>query len=177
MKSLRINLCLNIFLVPLLVVLFSDTAFAYIGENADGWDYAFPIGKKCYETGSDGVPVGQMGANYCMANALEMADAKMNATYKKLISVLAEEKMLRDSQRAWLKFRDLECRLRTSGMGKGSATQYFVDSCNLDITLKRIKDLNHLDTGSYCNGCPVRKQQVARMKPKRDGVFTPYAPT
>jgi uncharacterized protein YecT (DUF1311 family) len=157
MKNLKNTQCLYIFLVPLLTIFFSETAFAYAGENADGWDYAFPIGEKCGETGSDGIPVGQMGANFCMANALEEADAKMNSTYKKLISVLVEDKMLRDSQRAWLKFRDLECKLRTSGMGEGSATQYFVDSCNLDLTLKRIKDLNHLDTGSYCNGCPVRK--------------------
>lgn len=157
MKTLKDNLCLYVFLVPLLIVFFSGTAFAYAGENEDGWDYAFPIGEKCGETGSDGIPVGQMGANFCMANALKVADAKMNAAYKNLISVLVDEKMLRDSQRSWLKFRDLECKLRTSGMSEGSGTQYFVDSCNLDLTLKRIKDLNHLDTGSYCNGCPVRK--------------------
>jgi uncharacterized protein YecT (DUF1311 family) len=157
MRNLKTKLDLYIFLVPLLVVFFSETAFAYTGENADSWDYAFPIEEKCFETGSDGVPVGQTGGNFCMSNALKTADAEMNAKYKKLLSVLVEGKMLRDSQRAWLKFRNLECKLRTSGMGEGSATQYFVDSCNLDLTLKRIKDLDHLDTGSYCNGCPVRK--------------------
>lgn len=157
MRNLKANLCLNIFLVTLLTVSSAESAFAYAGENEDGWDYAFSIGEKCGETGSDGIPVGQMGANFCMAKALKVADAEMNAIYKKLLSVLVEDKMLRDSQRAWLKFRDLECKLRTSGMGEGSATQYFVDSCNLDLTLKRTKDLNHLDTGSYCNGCPVRK--------------------
>ena len=146
-----------IFLVPLFILSMSERAFGYAGENEDGWDYAFQIGEKCGETGSDGVPVGQMGANFCMAQTLEVADAEMNVIYKNLLTVLVEVKMLKDSQRAWLKFRDLECKLRTSGMGEGSATQYFIDSCNLDLTLKRIKDLKHLDAYSYCNGCPVRK--------------------
>ncbi len=157
MRNLKTSICLYIFLVSLLMVFFTETAFAYPQENADSWDYSFPTGEKCFKPDSNGTPAGQIDGNFCMANALETANKEMNAIYKKMLSVLVEGKMLRESQRAWLKFRTLECKLRTSGMGEGSATPYFVGGCNLDLTLKRIKDLNHLDTGSYCNGCPVRK--------------------
>lgn len=126
-------------------------------EDATSWDYGSTIGENCYKPGPDGVLVGQMGGNYCMAQALAIADSEMNSRYKELFSVLFEDKMLRDGQRAWLKFRDLECALRTSGMGEGSATQYVINSCHLDLTLKRIRDFKLLEAGIDCIGCPVSK--------------------
>jgi uncharacterized protein YecT (DUF1311 family) len=127
-------------------------ALSYIGENADGWDFAQEHAERCFEGN------GQMAANVCMNETLKKYDDEMNAVYKSLSSALVDAKMLRDSQRAWLKFRDLECTLRSSGMDEnGSGTQFVVNSCKLDLTIKRIKDLKHLDAGSYCNGCPVRK--------------------
>ncbi len=151
MKGLNRSTLLSLFL-GVVVSLLPLQALPYIGENADKWDYAQPYADKCF----DGQ--GQVDADACMHDTLSKYDHQMNILYQSLVSALAEDKMLRESQRAWLKFRDLECALRASGMDEnGSGSWFLVESCRLDLTLKRIKDLKHLDAGSYCNGCPVRK--------------------
>lgn len=100
MKNLKTSICLYIFLVPFLTIFFIETAFAYPEENVDSWDYAFSIGEKCFESDSDATTVGQIDGNFCMANALQAANKEMNTIYKKMLSVLVEGKMLRESQRA-----------------------------------------------------------------------------
>jgi uncharacterized protein YecT (DUF1311 family) len=134
-----------------LLFLLPNSAFCYIGENADGWNYAQEHIDRCYNG------EGQIEANFCMSKALAQYDREMNEMYKSLSAALVEHRMLRDSQRAWLRFRDAECTLRSSGLGNGSATSFVMESCKLDLTIKRIKDLKHLDSESYCNGCPIRK--------------------
>ena len=126
MKNKDFKSYLYILLVSLLTFCLSEIAFAYVGENEDGWDYAYQISEECFNP-SDGAPVGQIFANACIAEALKESEAEMNAIYKSLLSVLLDEQMLRGSQRAWLKFKDLECKLRTSGMEEGgtSGTLFF----------------------------------------------------
>ena len=50
------------------------------------------------------------------------ADARLNATYKALMGKLAsaDQQRLRDAQRAWLVFRDKECRFLSQGADAGS---------------------------------------------------------
>ena len=149
---------LNMARAPLLVLASSLMLSSQAMAADDGWDFSKPFVEKCYED----VTAGQLGNNVCINKELRRRDATMNELYKKLIADLTEPeaKMLRESQRAWLKFRDLECALRTSGMdGGGSATPFFSDSCLLDLTVKRIKDLEHIGANLDCTGCPVRKHQ------------------
>jgi uncharacterized protein YecT (DUF1311 family) len=157
MKNLLKNKLLYFYLVQLLIIIIIPVST--LGKNKDNWDESFKIQQKCLNTEHNSVPAGQICINICMSKELEKSDVEMNSLYKKLMSLLVEEKMLRDSQRSWLKFRDFECKLRTSGMGEGSATPFVMDSCILDLTLKRIKDLEHLEKNgeSGCGGCPVFK--------------------
>jgi len=130
-----------------------QVAFAYMGYNLDGWDYSESFDRKCFDKGQ-----GQIGVNQCMSDSFSKHDEELNALYRHLVSVLADADTLRNSQKAWLKHRDFECNLRLSGIDeKGSMWRFQVDSCRLDMTLKRIKDLKHLESNLNCNGCPVTK--------------------
>jgi uncharacterized protein YecT (DUF1311 family) len=89
-------------------------------------DYSRSYIDKCYSKPE----VGQIGYNACIAAELHQHEASLNNLYKKLLSALAQEEMLRDSQGAWMKYRDSECALRLSGMDDvGSASQFMRDSC------------------------------------------------
>lgn len=130
------------------------SAFAYIGFNTDGWDYSEPFDIKCFDEGR-----GQLGANQCMADTYAEHDKLLTTLYGHLVSELSDADTLRDSQNAWLLYRDVECKLRLSGIDEnGSMWPFQVNSCRLDLTIKRIKDLRHLESNIDINGCPVTKQ-------------------
>jgi uncharacterized protein YecT (DUF1311 family) len=131
--------------------------YAYEDEPGTSWDFSVPYGRVCYND-DVGTPVSGIKARQCIAEALKSVDTEMNDLYGTLLSELLERQMLRDSQRAWILFRDRECKLRASGMEEGNArgTVEVEDSCLLDLTAKRIKDLKRLLDNLDCGGCPVR---------------------
>lgn len=92
--------------------------------------------------------------NFCSDEAFQEADAKLNAVYKKVLAHIAEadlekpydrdswEKAMRESQRAWVAFRDADCKgavpMEWSG---GSGTSAAVNGCMTEKTEARTKEL------------------------------------
>lgn len=59
----------------------------------------------CQEAGS------MVDTNICLSDAYRQADAQLNSTYRRIMSVLNEQEKvaLRNAQRAWITYRDLAC--------------------------------------------------------------------
>lgn len=93
--------------------------------------------------------------NFCSDKAFQEADAKLNAVYKNVLAHIAEsdpekpydreswEKAMRESQRAWVAFRDADCKgavpMEWSG---GSGTSAAVTGCMTEKTEARTKELS-----------------------------------
>lgn len=121
-----------------------------VAQAADGWDFAMTQKQRC----GDG-PQQQMNA--CMAGEYRKVDARLNAIYRELIGALQDPSTLRKAQKAWLRFRDLSCDYETSGVGRdGSLYPFSVAACRIDLTEKRIRDLEQYLAWD-CNGCPPRR--------------------
>lgn len=74
-------------------------------------------------------------------------DARLNELYGVMRSRLADnsagkEKLI-GAQRAWIAFRDNECRFRTSGI-QGSAVPMVYSACVEDLTRKRVNEFEGL---------------------------------
>jgi uncharacterized protein YecT (DUF1311 family) len=95
------------------------------------------------------------GTTDCMARALQEADAKLNAVYKKAMSVIDHDDRTQDpsakavwktqlekAQRAWIAFRDADCGdLTYSEWSNGSGANPAVPACRYDKTVQRTADL------------------------------------
>ena len=97
------------------------------------------------------VPIGQMHAqtqtamNAQVRAEFEQADAELNKTYEALLAKLpdAESKQkLKESQRAWLAFRDAEAALAADQARGGSMAPTLRYETITERTRKRIKQLN-----------------------------------
>ena len=88
---------------------------------------------------SGGVTVNMLN---CMGSETEQQDARLNQNYKAAIQALtpAQQTLLRDAQRLWIKFRDADCALLGSLTG-GTIDSVNSASCFLDMTQKRADDL------------------------------------
>ena len=62
--------------------------------------------------------------NICAGADYKASDAKLNADYGEIVKRLSDNadarKLLQESQRAWVAFRDAECKFSTSGVEGGS---------------------------------------------------------
>lgn len=93
----------------------------------------------------------------CAGTDFKRADAKLNASYSKLMKSLspASQARLKTSQRAWIAFRDAECLMRSSGDDGGSVAPMIRANCASELTQVRTKDL--VELGSCEEGdlsCP-----------------------
>jgi uncharacterized protein YecT (DUF1311 family) len=83
--------------------------------------------------------------NACAGAALAGADASLNALYKQIQEHVNSDAGLKTrlvaAQRAWLAFRDAECKFSTSGVEAGSAFPMVQAQCLQGVTEKRIVDL------------------------------------
>lgn len=77
-----------------------------------------------------------------------LPDVRLNAIYKAYMQRLdpAQKKSLTDAQRAWLNFRDLDCKFEASGVDGGSSYPMILRQCLDRKTDDRIKDLERLST-------------------------------
>jgi len=120
---------------------------------ADDWNFAKPYLERC-DLGTSNV-----AESACIAEQYEQVDKRLNEVYGRLTALLADSSELKKAQKAWIKFRDLDCAYRTSGMsatGSGTGRQY--SACLIDVTEKRIRDIErYLEPSWDCNGCPARK--------------------
>jgi uncharacterized protein YecT (DUF1311 family) len=129
----------------LFLVCFSTATF---GMTAHEWDFASPHKAEC-DAGN------QLENSSCLSFAYNATDAKLNQLYKILVSALADPKPLIAAQRAWLKFRDAQCKFIT-GEYDGSGHSYSQNACLIDLTEKRILDLRSIWP---CNGCVLFKDE------------------
>ena len=131
-------------MLPFALAAFSPTT------HADDWDFALLQKQRC----GDGA---QQQMNACMAEEYRKVDARLNSVYSELVAVLERPSALRKAQKAWLRFRDLSCDYETSGIGRdGSLYPFSLAACRIDLTAKRIRDLEQYLAWD-CNGCPPRR--------------------
>ncbi|WP_312795712.1 lysozyme inhibitor LprI family protein [Tianweitania sp.] len=81
----------------------------------------------------------------CAAKAYEEADRKLNETYGKVTSRLADlpevKTSLTKAQRAWISFRDAECEFSNAQAGGGTLYATLINQCLTDMTNQRIETL------------------------------------
>ena len=84
-------------------------------------------------------------ARECSGQRLRDADKKLNQTYTALLKRFdaKQQVMLRASERAWLAYRDAQCKMVASGVDGGSAQPMVTADCLGDLTRARLKELNY----------------------------------
>ena len=91
----------------------------------------------------------QASLNECAGKDFKAADDQLNALYKQAQDRLAHpatpdaKALLTEAQRAWIAFRDAECKFRSSDSEGGSIYPMTVLGCRTEITLKRVADFKH----------------------------------
>ncbi|MBL4927713.1 DUF1311 domain-containing protein [Tabrizicola sp. KVB23] len=95
----------------------------------------------------------QSDLNICAVQDWQVADDQLNAVWPKVLAALkaadaelpAElkggEKALREAQRAWITFRDAECKAEGYPMRGGSAEPLLVYGCMAALTRERTETL------------------------------------
>jgi uncharacterized protein YecT (DUF1311 family) len=88
----------------------------------------------------------QLEMNACAANEYQRDDAKLNEYYKELAEKLgpSEKERLKAAQRAWIKFRDLQCEFEASRYEGGSIQPLVRSSCLAQVTKQRNVDLRRM---------------------------------
>ena len=84
----------------------------------------------------------------CDSDELDRQDARLNDTYKKLMSKLSRDrkKALLKAQRAWIKFREANCDFWYDPDG-GRAAAFNSNGCRLTMTAARTKELEGMLEG------------------------------
>ncbi|MDX7901349.1 lysozyme inhibitor LprI family protein [Aeromonas media] len=92
-------------------------------------------------------PVTQTDMNICAFQDYQRADARLNAAYKKRVATLDKAQLdrLRTAQRAWITFRDAQCRYEAGVYEGGSMAPLVHSSCLTKLTEQRTKDLISLE--------------------------------
>lgn len=105
----------------------------------------------------------QLGLDKCADAAFQRADHALNAAYRDVLRRLGDDKPKKDliaaSQRAWVAFRDAECKFAVSSTEGGSIYPMEYSLCLEGETQKRTKDLQaylHCEEGDL--SCPVPAQ-------------------
>jgi uncharacterized protein YecT (DUF1311 family) len=105
----------------------------------------------------------QLGLDKCADAALQRADKALNDAYGDVLRRLGDDKhkknLIATSQRAWVAFRDAECKFAVSSTESGSVYPMEHSLCLERETQKRTKDLQaylHCEEGDL--SCPVPGQ-------------------
>jgi len=100
----------------------------------------------------------QLAMDQCAKKQHDRADAELNRVFRILSRKLTDEKVrasLRESERAWIAFRDRECDFEASGVSGGSIYPMIVDQCLTAEIQARIKKLGEMvDCGEGDPSCP-----------------------
>lgn len=107
-------------------------------------------------------PQTQMELNFCAAEDAKKADAALNRQWTVTSAAMkAQDKAgyapkdgrpgyfaaLLEAQRAWIKFRDLECRVEGFAMRGGSAESMVYSGCLAEVTRARTAQLKMIAEG------------------------------
>jgi uncharacterized protein YecT (DUF1311 family) len=87
----------------------------------------------------------QTDLNLCYDKARQAADAELGRRYGQLLARLAgspkAKDLLREAERAWIRYRDADCAFVASGTAGGSAQPMVLAGCVADMTRQRIDRL------------------------------------
>jgi len=102
----------------------------------------------------------QRDMNVCADEAFQKADANLNALYQEIRQRLAGEAdiaaLFVAAQRAWLPFRDAECKFAASGVSGGSICPTIYAGCLERLTKARVEDFQtYLACEEGDLSCPV----------------------
>lgn len=88
----------------------------------------------------------QTAMNASAAQTAQRADQALNAQYTTTMSRLSPSSrtLLRNAQRAWISFRDQQCRYEASGVTGGSAYPMVQSGCVARLTTERTQTLRRL---------------------------------
>lgn len=99
----------------------------------------------------------QQEMNACATRLYDQADRRLNALYARLLAEIGNDAgakaRLRDSERAWIAFRDAQCGFESAGYEGGSIQPLIRATCMKRLTDARIVELQ---TGLDCRrsgGC------------------------
>jgi uncharacterized protein YecT (DUF1311 family) len=102
----------------------------------------------------------QTEMSQCAGDAFSAADAALNTLYREMKDRLAGDAatsdLLTKAQRAWLAYRDGECRFASSGVAGGSVYPMIWSACLEGLTRARIADFNaYLSCEEGDLSCPL----------------------
>lgn len=102
----------------------------------------------------------QATMNQCAGQDFKAADKELNTVYQQIIGRLKDntdgKKLLVSAQRAWLGFRDAECKFSSSGVTGGSVYPWVYSSCLTGVTKLRVESLKqYLKCEEGDMSCPV----------------------
>lgn len=91
-------------------------------------------------------PQTQTEMNQCAAQDLEEITKEINKVYTEYRGRLNESQrqQIKEVQLAWIKFRDLACKFEGSGVAGGSAYSFVLQSCFIEKTRVRLRELQTL---------------------------------
>ena len=116
-----------------------------VGLLAAAMQIADPVEDACYQR-----DVSQQAMNRCAGEAYQRADAALNAEYAKVLRILSDRegrRILRDAQRAWIKYRDAHCKLAALDSVGGSIWLLINSGCLASVTRQRTAELSELVAG------------------------------
>ncbi|VVN11796.1 lysozyme inhibitor LprI family protein [Pseudomonas fluorescens] len=102
----------------------------------------------------------QATMNQCAGQEFKAADKELNTLYQQITGRLKDnpdgKKLLVSAQRAWLGFRDAECKFSSSGVTGGSVYPWVYSSCLTGVTKVRVEALKqYLKCEEGDMSCPV----------------------
>lgn len=91
-------------------------------------------------------PETQLAMNMCAGKEFDREDARLNRNYRDLMGKLepARREKMRELQRVWISFRDLQCEFQSVQYEGGSMYSLVRSSCLTGLTKQRNKDLKDL---------------------------------
>ncbi|MCF8998131.1 lysozyme inhibitor LprI family protein [Acinetobacter nectaris] len=92
--------------------------------------------------------ISQSDMNICANIAFKESDRMLNDTFQKIISSkdIGFQKILKQAQRSWIKFRDDDCTVQSYPTREGSVQPMIYANCLKEKTDLRIADLNKILT-------------------------------
>ncbi|MHA3738776.1 lysozyme inhibitor LprI family protein [Pseudomonas sp. Eth.TT006] len=102
----------------------------------------------------------QATMNQCAGQEFKAADKELNAVYQQITGRLKDnpdgKKLLVSAQRAWVGFRDAECKFSASGVEGGSVYPLIYSNCLTSVTKMRVEALKqYLKCQEGDMSCPV----------------------
>ncbi|MEZ1325359.1 lysozyme inhibitor LprI family protein [Pseudomonas fluorescens] len=102
----------------------------------------------------------QATMNQCAGQDFKAADKELNTVYQQISGRLKDnpdgKKLLVSAQRAWIGFRDAECKFSSSGVTGGSVYPWVYSSCLTGVTKVRVEALKqYLKCEEGDMSCPV----------------------